>query len=91
MTRIVTTRYRYKRPTLKQEAVALEVPDVVRPKRKKAAPLTVEAIPSHPAIVGKAKPATTTALILHLTTTMSRSLRSSPCDGEESGSLTCPT
>jgi hypothetical protein len=56
MTRVVTTRYRYKRPTLKQEAVALEVPDVVRPKRKKAAPLIVEAIPSHPAIVGQAKP-----------------------------------
>ena len=56
MTRIVTTHYRYKRPPRKRKAVALEVPDVVRPKRKKAAPLTVEAIPSRPAIVGKAKP-----------------------------------
>jgi hypothetical protein len=56
MTRIVTTHYRYKRPSRKWKAVPLAGPAIVQPKRKQAVPLTVELMPSRPAIVQKAKP-----------------------------------
>jgi hypothetical protein len=54
--RIVTTHNRYKRPARKRKAVPLDVPEIASPKRKQAAPLTVEPILSRPAIVRKAKP-----------------------------------
>jgi hypothetical protein len=56
MTRIVTTHYRYKPPPRKRKAVALDVPEIVQPKRKEAPLLTVEAIPSRLAVVRKTKP-----------------------------------
>jgi hypothetical protein len=56
MTRIVTSTYRYKPPPRKRKAMPPAGPAVVTPKRKQAVPLTVEPIPSRPAVVRKTKP-----------------------------------
>jgi hypothetical protein len=56
VTRIVTTRYRTKRPPRKRKPVAIEGPVIVTPKRKEAPPLDLEAKVARPAVVRKAKP-----------------------------------
>jgi hypothetical protein len=53
---IVSYAHRYKRPPRKRKTAPLAGPAIVTPKRKQAVPLTVEPMPSRPAIVRKAKP-----------------------------------
>jgi hypothetical protein len=53
---IVSYAHRYKRPPRKRTTAPLAGPAIVTPKRKQAVPLTVEPMPSPPAIVRKTKP-----------------------------------